>query len=636
MDALIIIGVIVAGLGAGALLLFKTETGRELIEKIRPEKQGVTDLSEADSLSSAKDVGAVASGVARDPYSVVLGYYIDAKNANRVRRNPESNGQLVSTEPDLPTLVFGPPGSGKTTALLEPAILTFGQGKSPVLAGSVKHDLAHATIKLREKLGKAQIFDPTGQTPSNLKPYVAKWTPLAACRSWRGANETASAMVFASTDGDSNDRFWSSQSVSLMSVLLFIVASQAGTSMQQVSELLGELLETSSGADSDDDSSGNGTNVRGFSWVRAQIETGISEHERQLRDVQNQAAQGQMSVSESAAEVARIEFRLDEYRAAKESLLPFIAIAKAAPPTIGGVLAGCANVLQVYRYARDYARVKWDDPKLIDIDEFLSGANTVYLCAPPRNLELYAPLLSAFASAVIMRAYEIGQSRVDGRLPNGLLLAIDEYAAMPISDLPTLFATARSYGLTFLVAAQDLSQIVHKNGEALARSLLSSAACIAVLSRAKDPYTIDTISKIAGEAKVPSISYTTSTSKSKNKGEDKGKQEGTSESETHSHEFRPLLPPGKVATFSKDEAFAIVGNQRCQILLRPFYKTEILKRLSSGDVSALVEENSYHNVKTDVPAQPTETLANLNEPLPDEPDERRGAFRRRAPVNSSN
>lgn len=634
MQTLITIGIIVAVLGVGALLLFKTAAGRELVEKVRPAREGVTNLSEADSLSTARDVGAVAPGVARDPYSIVLGYYIDSKNAHRVRRNPEQYGQLVSTEPNLPTLIFGPPGSGKTTALLEPAILTFGQGKSPVLCGSVKHDLAHATIKLRAKLGTAQIFDPTGQTPSNLRPYVAKWTPLAAARTWRGANETASSMVFASEDGGTGEKFWSSQAVSLMSVLLFIIASKPGTSMQQVSELLGELLLTTSGEEDDD----NG-DVRGFAWVQAQIEEGISTRERRLEEVKAEANSGALEISEATKRMASLEHRIDEFRAARETILPHIAVAKAAPPTAGGVLAGCSNVLQVYRYAREYARVTWDDPDLISIDDFLSGANTVYLCAPPRNLSLYAPLLSAFAAAVIARAYEIGQARVDGKLPQGLLLAIDEYAAMPLSDLPALFATGRSYGLSFLVAAQDLSQIVHKNGEALARSLLSSAACIAVLSRAKDPYTIDTISKIAGEAKVPSYSYTRATSKSKAKGEEKGgKQEGTSESVTESQEYRPLLPPGKISTFSSKEAFAIVGNQRCQILLRPFYETEILKRLSDGDVSALAEENAFHNVKSDIPSQPTESLADFTEPVEDDFEDgrsRRRAARRRAAAEAA-
>lgn len=645
MTTLIVVTAIVLLVGAGIGVLAGTESGRALVGRVTNRDSGITDLQEADTISTARDVGAVAPGVARNPHSLVLGYYIDSKNAVRVRRNPEANGQLVSTEPHLPTLVFGPPGSGKTTALLVPAILTFGQGNSPVLCGSVKHDLAQATIKLRSKVGKAQIFDPTGQTPANLRKYTAKWTPLAAATTWRGANETAASMVFASDEGGAGDKFWAGQSVSLLSVLLFVTAGTPGSSMQDVSKLLGELLlstsekpksseegaSTAAGGGSGGAAPAAEEESRGFESVLSTIDKRIHDLETNIAQSEKESKLGQAHGREIENKIAHDRAKLDEYKAARESILPHIAVAKSAPPTAGGVLASCSNVLQVYRYARDYANVPWDDPDIINIDDFLSGANTVYLCAPPRNLSLYAPLLSAFAAAVIARAYEIGQARTDGRLPQGLLLAIDEYAAMPLSDLPALFATGRSYGLSFLVAAQDLSQIVHKNGEALARSLLSSSACIAVLSRAKDPYTIETISKIAGEVKVSSLSYTRGTSKSKSRGEDSGRQEGTTESVTESHEYRPLLPPGKISTFDSQEAFAIVGNQRCQLLLRPHYSTEILQRLADGDTSALAEENSYHNVKKDLPSQPNEDLVDMSTPLPPEQDHMR---RRRQPVDA--
>src|SRR5690606_28356126 len=143
---LIALGVVAALVGGAALLLFKTEWGKDLLDKFRGPQDGVTDLQEADTLSTAEDLGALSPGVERDPFSIVLGYFIDQKIARKVRRDPEANGQLVATTPHLPTLIFGPPGSGKTTSLLQPAILTFGQGRSPILAGSVKHDLAQATI----------------------------------------------------------------------------------------------------------------------------------------------------------------------------------------------------------------------------------------------------------------------------------------------------------------------------------------------------------------------------------------------------------------------------------------------------------------------------------------------------------
>ena len=99
-------------------------------------------------------------------------------------------------------MMIGPPGSGKTSAVLIPSILTWGQGRSPVLAGSVKHDLAAATIKLRSQVGRVWIFAPSGKTPPALQQHLGVWTPLAAARTWQGAVESAGAMVFAAAQGN--------------------------------------------------------------------------------------------------------------------------------------------------------------------------------------------------------------------------------------------------------------------------------------------------------------------------------------------------------------------------------------------------------------------------------------------------
>lgn len=619
MEILILIFVVMLAAAIIAFVGHKMgvwDTLRQMIRPSKKKKESVTDLQEAETLASGEDIGAVTPGVARDPYSLVLGYYINQKIAAKVRRNPEVNGQLVVTTPHLPTLIFGPPGSGKTTSLLQPSILTFGQGKSPILAGSVKHDLAQATIKLRSQLGEAYIFDPTGQTPANLRKYVTKWTPLASCRTWRGANETAASMVFASDSSTSGDSFWSTQSVSLLSVLLFITASKPGTSMQDVSKLLGELLMSSSSSQDGDEELGM-ADPKGFAQLQVDVASAISAREAELAQVQNDMAAGRVNAAAATRRIRDLEFRIDEFHAAQETLLPLRSTADVAPATIGGVLASATNVLQVYRYARDYARVKWDSPDIIDIDFFLSGPNTVYLCAPPRNQELYAPLLSAFATSVINRAYEIGQAREDGHLPNGLLLAIDELAAMPINDMPTLFTTGRSYHISFCVATQSMAQMVSKYTQAGAETLASAADTLVLLPKIKDTTTLDFASKVAGEVRIKETSTTHGTSKSSSKG-DGGKQEGTSESTTDSWVFRPLLPPGKITTFARNEAFAIVGNQRSQLLLRPYYETPVLKRLSEGDLTAMADENAAMQVKADIPHQPTERLADLTEPLPAE------------------
>lgn len=580
----------------------------------------LTDLQGHDSLATAQQLGAESSLRPKDPHSLVVGLYVDSNNAARVRRNP-SSGKLVCTNPYLPVLTFGPPGSGKTSAVLIPAILTWGQGKSPVLAGSVKHDLAAATINLRSKVGPVWIFAPSGNTPPSLRRHLGMWTPLAASRSWRGAVESAGAMVFASQGGSNsggNDGFWEQQSISLLSVLLFLTANQKSTSMQDVSHQLGGLMAVQDNSDGENDAKPR----TGFHELNTRINSKINEWQSIVDQQRRAADEGHLSAAEATVQITRAEHKLDEYEAAAETILPLIQTADAAPQTIGGVVASCANCLAVYRYARDHARVKWDDPNLINIDDFLDSAATIYLVSPPRNQKLYAPLLAAFASAVINRAYEKAQDNPSESLDRPLLACLDEIHAMPIADLPTIFATARSYKISLLTATQDYSQLCEKYGDNEAASLLSSSDTVLVLPRTKDPKTLKTLSDIAGEVYVKSESKTVSTSKSKEKGgESKGKQEGTSESVTESWEHRPLLPPGRIAGMAEREAFAVIGSHRAQLLQRRFFETPLLERLSAGDTSALSESDVFS--VDEVPYTPPGKLVDFTKPVPAETGKRR-------------
>lgn len=611
---------LLAGTAGGALWLAFTDAGQDLWDRWFGNRGALTDLQGHDSLATEKELGAEDSVRPKDPHSVVAGYFVDARNAARVRRNPDS-GKLVCTEPFLPVLTFGPPGSGKTSAVLIPSILTWGQGRSPVLAGSVKHDLAAATIKLRSKVGPVWIFAPSGKTPPALRQYLGMWTPLAAARTWQGAVESAGAMVFAASQGNgsggSNDGFWEQQSVALLSALLYLTANDPGTSMQDVSQLLGRLMATTSSNDGDDEDD-SATMRTGFQELHSRVQERLLYWESVVDRKRAAADRGEVSAAEATQEITRAEKKLDEFQAASETLLPVIQTADAAPQTIGGVVASCANCLAVYRYARDHARVAWDDPDLIDIDQFLDSAATIYLVAPPRNQKLYAPLLAAFASAVINRAYEKAQENPGESLDYPLLACLDEIHAMPIADLPTIFATARSYKISLLTATQDFSQLCEKYGEYGAASLLSSSSAVLVLPRTKDPKTLRTLSDIAGEVYVKNESKTTSTSKSEEKGgEAKGKQTGSSESVTESWEHRPLLPPGRIAGMADQEAFAVIGSHRAQLLQRRFFSTPILQRLADGDVTALDIPDAL--AVEEVPYSPHGKLVDFTKPVGDAP-----------------
>jgi type IV secretion system protein VirD4 len=97
-------------------------------------------------------------------------------------------GRLLAGEDCHSVLVFGPPGSFKTTGLVIPAILEW---DGPVLATSVKPDVIKATRAHRERLGEVVVLDPLGA--SGLAR--ARWTPLAFCRSWASAQQTAATLA---------------------------------------------------------------------------------------------------------------------------------------------------------------------------------------------------------------------------------------------------------------------------------------------------------------------------------------------------------------------------------------------------------------------------------------------------------
>lgn len=591
---------IVAAAIAAALLVM---AGRFRTRRRRQE--AITDLAAQSALSSAAELNTVSRGGARPAFSIVCGYHIDAATAARIRRSP-SSGQLVLADRWTPLVTIGATGSGKTTSVIEPAVLEW---PGPVLSTSVKHDLATSTHRLRAHLGTVLVFDPSNQLPKSLAGFRGVWTPLAACRTWKGACETAAAMVYAAAAGGSGagEDFWSTQASSLLSVMLFATASRAGTCMAQVSQLLGKLLEQPARRKGGDDEAE--VKLGGFAQLYADL-TKIRVGREIAREAKAAAADADGA---SAGEVAVLEASVAEFDAALESLAPFVSYAEHAPQTIGGVIASLTNVLQVYRFARDVAGARHDDENLIDIDAFLNGDNTIYLVAPPKAQRLYAPLLTAFAEAVISRAYEVAQSRPDGRVPRPLLCALDEVANIaPLPELHSYAATARSYRIMLCLAAQDLSQMKARFGEDRTYSILSCAGTVVILPRTKDPMTLDWASKIAGEIRVPTSSTTRATTTSKSTGKDpsaKTRQAGESESVTESFEWRPLASPARIAAMNDREGLAVVGAHRTQLLQRRAFEDERLKRLAAGDREALPDTA---RVARRIPGAPAGPLADLS------------------------
>ncbi len=138
-------------------------------------------------------------------------------------------GGLVATEERHSVLVVGPTQSGKTTSLAIPALLEW---DGPVIATSVKDDLAAATIGWRSRLGTCWVFDPTRS--SGLAPRTG-WSPLSACDTWTGAQKVAAWLVDSTPArrGLADAAFWYTAAAKQLAPLL-LAAESASMSMADV------------------------------------------------------------------------------------------------------------------------------------------------------------------------------------------------------------------------------------------------------------------------------------------------------------------------------------------------------------------------------------------------------------------
>ena len=162
------------------------------------------------------DIGAITIGRPR-PGRLVLGAL------------PGRRRRLVAAEARHSVLVIGPTQSGKTTGMAIPSLLEW---PGPVVATSVKDDLAAQTLGWRSRLGPCAVFDPT--RTSGLSP-LSRWSPLSACDSWSSAQRMASWLVESTPGrrGLADAAFWYTTAAKQLAPLMLAAAS-AGMGLSDV------------------------------------------------------------------------------------------------------------------------------------------------------------------------------------------------------------------------------------------------------------------------------------------------------------------------------------------------------------------------------------------------------------------
>jgi type IV secretion system protein VirD4 len=313
-------------------------------------------------------------------------------------RTPGIFGRLLAAENCHSVLVFGPTGSYKTSALVIPAVLEW---TGPLVATSVKPDLLRATLAHRARLGQVLVIDPLGASGVT----AARWSPLASCGTWAGAQQMAVMLANAIEQTPTEEqrpehRFWKTMGTKFLAPMLFAAATK-GLSMAEV-----------------------------LHWLD-------SREDQQIKDILDTAG----------VPAALDAWESSQYRTDR---------------AVDSLYATAEEVLHVYGNERVSAFTDGHD---LDLDHFLSGNHTIYLYAPAHQQRLLRPLFETITQQVVAAAQEQAALAPDGMLSPRLGLFLDEAGnCAALSDLDVLATTARGQGIQLVTVWHDKSQLEARYG----------------------------------------------------------------------------------------------------------------------------------------------------------------------------
>jgi type IV secretion system protein VirD4 len=351
--------------------------------------------------------------------------------------------QLLAAEPRASVMVVAPAQSGKTTGMAVPAILEW---DGPVLATSVKGDLAHDTIAARSRMGDTRIFDPTGATGLG----TATWSPVAASSTWEGARRTAARLLELGQNdhGSSDERFWRPAAARYLAPLLF-AGHRARLTMSDV-----------------------------LAWIAT---TNEDEPRELLKLMDSEGTAGAMTALEALQQVW-----------------------EADPRTRSSMLVTAATALDAWQEPAVAAAT--GGPGAIDARWLLSGRNTLYLSAPADDQKRLRGLFAALVAEVVAEAF--AQSTRAGRpIDPPLLLCLDEAANVaPLPNLDELASTGPGQGVQLLSVFQNISQIHDRWGRDRAETIVANHRGRLFGAGVGDRATLEYVGAILGDEAIDKVS----------------------------------------------------------------------------------------------------------------------------------
>ena len=343
-------------------------------------------------------------------------------------------------------IVIAPARAGKTTRL---AVGCIADAPGAVVATSTKADLVTLTARDPHLNGAAHVFDPDRLLDW---PRPCRWDAVAGCRDVREALTRARAMVAARPlRGDRNSGFFEGASETVLRCLLHAAALD-NASMRDV-----------------------------LAWSRDFTDDQPYEILRTHPD----AAAGW----------------LDDLRTFCRS---------GAPETISSTAMSLGLVLKSMADPAVLDLVCPRPGQGLDVDAFVTaGTDRLYLLSEGGDGVNTAPLVTAFAAAVVAAARRHSQTRPGGRLDPPLTLVLDEAANVaPLPDLPTLMADGGGRGITTWTFVQSFSQLRARWGRDGADTIWGASSAKLILGGCTEADDLERISRVVGDRWAPRRSHT--------------------------------------------------------------------------------------------------------------------------------
>lgn len=408
--------------------------------------------------------------------------------------------RLIAVEGVQGACILGPTRSLKTVGFIITTLLERLVG--PVVTTSVKPDVLRATIKFRRTLGRVWVYDPKESTGLP----TAHWSPLTACLKYEGAKEMALALVSAAqleAGGRQGGKFWDLKASQLIAPVLFAAAHTTGRMLTAINWLRANkkdpvirALESIGGSDAreaiNEFNAGYNTEARLKSNIIAtalgvldvyttpsvarsaevtslrrpdRVQLGRAARERRLAALRREEARMKETAEHSnlnemtPEEIQRFYERAQKVQAERADLEQEIEEEDAA-------------TFEPYDSALD-----------LDVEAFLNGHNTLYLCAPEDQQEQLAPLFQA----LIMEIYRAARTRAHrsrtGRLALPLLLLLDETGNVaPLRQLDVIASTGVGRNIQLVTVWHNLGQMYHRYGRDVAMTILNNLWAKVVLA----------------------------------------------------------------------------------------------------------------------------------------------------------